>query len=824
MRPLMSPAIVHLALFLHVILLHPSMLLAQTSRNNLTAGGDTLIPPYYITSPSGDFAFGFRPLDSKSNSSSFLLAIWFFFDGTVVWFATDASSGSAIVAAGQSVLSVSTTGQLSLSNPGENNPLLWSPSSDHGPVLDVSHVVLNDTGNLQFVGGAGGSSVVWESFQYPTDTLLPGQSMLPGTKLQSRSADTGFSLGQFSFIVQGDGNIVMYKMNTAADSGGPVNAYWSSGTCCAGNTTLFFDVNPPAYLYFILSDGSRGNLTTPQPLPSTAGFYQHATLDPDGLFRVYIRPKNTGGKKGNDTAWSIMKQIPSVGCRSLTNGQRGMCGPNSYCIDLPNKRIDCACPSGYVFLDSQNRYKGCIPTFLPDSCDGKNHTAEFEVQDSPSANWVSSVSYKMHTFVTEEQCRHLCLNSCSCAVALFNGNNCSEVGMLVAGWQENGTTMRTLVKVRTKSPPVQMLPYILIVALAVLLLVTTCTLLVHCYITKKARKNYLGTRVFTHKELCRATNGFSNLLGEGGFGKVYRGTVKSLQPPEVAVKDLGGCKVEYKEKEFENEVRSTGQIHHKNLVRMIGYCKEGVHRMLVFEYMQGGTLADTIARSERPCWSFLAEAAIGIAKGLEYLHEGCKSKIIHCDIKPDNILFDDKHIPRITDFGIAKLLGDQKTQKTVINTIVGTKPYIAPEWFDGVGKVDSKVDVYSFGVVLLEIICCKRATEQPTDAQAPSTMFPLRAWVESLIRGGNAELLVQEESEALAYTESVERFARIAIWCLQKDPSTRPTMRKVVQMLEGEVEVDPLPDPPMPSGLSAVLSSGSDTRHSSSMVHAFQVE
>ncbi|CAL5041858.1 unnamed protein product [Urochloa decumbens] len=756
MRPLMSPAIVHLALFLHVILLHPSMLLAQTSRNNLTAGGDTLIPPYYITSPSGDFAFGFRPLDSKSNSSSFLLAIWFFFDGTVVWFATDASSGSAMVAAGQSVLS----------------------------------------------------------------------SMLPGTKLQSRSAETGFSLGQFSFIVQGDGNIVMYKMNTAADSGGPVNAYWSSGTCCAGNTTLFFDVNPPAYLYFILSDGSRGNLTTPQPLPSTAGFYQHATLDPDGLFRVYIRPKNTGSKKGNDTAWSVsvMKQIPSVGCRSLTNGQRGMCGPNSNCIDLPNKRIDCACPSGYVFLDSQNRYKGCIPTFLPDSCDGKNHTAEFEVQDSPSANWVSSVSYKMHTFVTEEQCRHLCLNSCSCAVALFNGNNCSEVGMLVAGWQENGTTMRTLVKVRTKSPPVQMLPYILIVALAVLLLVTTCTLLVHCYITKKARKNYLGTRVFTHKELCRATNGFSNLLGEGGFGKVYRGTVKSLQPPEVAVKDLGGCKVEYKEKEFENEVRSTGQIHHKNLVRMIGYCKEGVHRMLVFEYMQGGTLADTIARSERPCWSFLAEAAIGIAKGLEYLHEGCKSKIIHCDIKPDNILFDDKHIPRITDFGIAKLLGDQKTQKTVINTIVGTKPYIAPEWFDGVGKVDSKVDVYSFGVVLLEIICCKRATEQPTDAQAPSTMFPLRAWVESLIRGGNAELLVQEESEALAYTESVERFARIAIWCLQKDPSTRPTMRKVVQMLEGEVEVDPLPDPPMPSGLSAVLSSGSDTRHSSSMVHAFQVE
>ncbi|RLM55568.1 G-type lectin S-receptor-like serine/threonine-protein kinase RLK1 [Panicum miliaceum] len=289
-----------------------------------------------------------------------------------------------------------------------------------------------------------------------------------------------------------------------------------------------------------------------------------------------------------------------------------------------------------------------------------------------------------------------------------------------------------------------------------------------------------GLRILTHKELYRATNGFEELLGKGGFGEVYK--VKKLITSE-----------EYSEKDFENEVQSIGWIHHKNLVRMIRYCKEGAHRMLVFEYMQGGTLADFIFRLERPCWSCLAETAIGIAKGLEYLHEGCKSKIIHCDIKPGNILFDDHHIAKITDLGIAKLLGDQRTQHTV-TTIAGTRPYVAPEWFDGGGKVTSKVDVYSFGVVLLEMICCKKAAgDWQPDNQGPSTMFSLRAWAESLIRSGRTELLVQGESEALADMKSVETFTRVAIWCLQKDPSIRPTMHKVVQMLEGVIKVDPLP-------------------------------
>jgi len=248
--------------------------------------------------------------------------------------------------------------------------------------------------------------------------------------------------------------------------------------------------------------------------------------------------------------------------------------------------------------------------------------------------------------------------------------------------------MRTMIKVRTKRPPVLILPYVVIAGLAMLLLATNCILLVYCYITKKARKNRLSVMVFTRKELHQATNGFSKLLGQGGFGKVYHGIVKSLEPHDVAVKELRSTD-DYQEVEFENEVQSIGRIHHKNLVRMVGYCKEGVHRMLVFEFMPGGSLSDILFNSERPSWSWRAEAAIAIARGLEYLHYGCTSQIIHCDIKPDNILLDDKCVPKITDFGIAKLLNGSKVKQTITH-VRGTLGYLAPEWFNNERKVDTR--------------------------------------------------------------------------------------------------------------------------------------
>ncbi|GJN38838.1 hypothetical protein PR202_gb27916 [Eleusine coracana subsp. coracana] len=848
-------SVVHIAVFLL-----PAVVAAR-ARSSLTAG-DILTPPNYITSPSGDFAFGFHSLDSND---SFLLAIWFQFDGTVVWFATDSSSGSAVVATPHSVLSFTAAGQLSLDNS------LWNP--DTGQVQSVrSLVVLRDSGNLQFVR-ADGTAIIWESFQHPTDTLLPGQLMRPGTRLRSRGTNSSIaSMGRFSLVVQTDGNIVMYMLDQPG-AGSANNAYWSTGTCCVdnGNTTLFFDdvddsAGGAGHLYYVLTDGSKRNLTTPfsdtilQHSNTTASrlYYQHATLDPDGIFRVYIVPRrNTAAGK-----WAVVDMFPSDGCKTVTNSLHGMCGPNSYCIyRTDNKQLDCECPSGYTFLDAQFRYKGCIPSFVQDTCDGETHSSEFKLVELPNTNWARSVSYQTHASVTEERCSDLCLSNCLCAAALFDGNSssCSEAGILTSGWQTNDTTVRTLIKVRTKRPPLlrALIPhYLMIAGLSVLVLVTTCILVVHCYINKqkqnaRKRDDHLNARVFTRKELHRATNGFNRLLGQGGFGKVYHGVVKCLQPPhDVAVKELKSTDYEYKETEFENEVKSIGRIHHKNLVRMVGYCKEGTHRMLVFEFMPRGSLQDFLFRSssedERPPWSWRAGAAISIARGLEYLHYGCSTQIIHCDIKPDNILLDDKYEPRITDFGIARLLGDDKVKQTITH-VRGTVGYLAPEWFiSSDRRVDCKVDVFSFGVMLLEMICCRRwcllpdhqqqdgrgltrrrrneedAADDDGDQDDHGVAVTLMAWVaDQIVREGNAErIIIQGDNEALQDLQRVERFARVALWCVQVDPSARPTMRSVVWMLEGTADVPPLPDPSprARNDFSAILSSASTGTHDQSNV------
>jgi serine/threonine protein kinase len=185
-------------------------------------------------------------------------------------------------------------------------------------------------------------------------------------------------------------------------------------------------------------------------------------------------------------------------------------------------------------------------------------------------------------------------------------------------------------------------------------------------------------RSFTYKELTEATEGFKDELGRGAFGGVYKGAIKTGFTNFIAVKKLDGV-VEHGEKEFKTEVTVIGQTHHKNLVRLLGFCDEGQHRLLVYEFLSNGTLADFLFGSLRPSWKQRTQIAFGIARGLLYLHEECSTQIIHCDIKPQNILIDDYYNARISDFGLAKLLAINQSQtKTAIR---GTKGYVAPEWF-----------------------------------------------------------------------------------------------------------------------------------------------
>jgi hypothetical protein len=166
-------------------------------------------------------------------------------------------------------------------------------------------------------------------------------------------------------------------------------------------------------------------------------------------------------------------------------------------------------------------------------------------------------------------------------------------------------------------------------------------------------------RCFTYEELEEATNGFDKELGRGAFGIVYEGVINTASKTRVAVKKLSSFLLDQGDREFRNELNSIGLTHHKNLVRLLGFCERGSERLLVYEYMSNGTLASflfNVVEKQKPSWKVRLEIAIGVARGLVYLHEECNTGIIHCDIKPQNILLDDYFNAKISDFGLAKML------------------------------------------------------------------------------------------------------------------------------------------------------------------------
>lgn len=516
-----------------VVLLHQPRLLLAVAQTNLT-GGTALTPPRYITSPSGDFAFGFRALDS--DPAKFLLATWFQFnDGagnssqpqSVVWFAKQSVSGATAVATAQSVLSVTADGQLALTDTTNGgNRVLWK-----APIAYLkrgSVLVLRDSGNLQFLGDGGGrDNVLWESFRYPTDTLLPGQSLAMDApsegKLFSKRADAEFTTGRFSMGIQTDGNVVLYVDLLSGNS--PDNAYWQAYTNSpVGNTTVTFD--DQGRLNYTLHNGTVQSLIS-STASSTADdkIHQFARMDPDGIVRAYVRPKNApiGGGGGN-TSWTVSGAFPSDGCNKRTSGLQGMCGPGSYCVETKD-RLNCVCPSWYTYTDAQHRDSGCTPEFVPQNCDGESNSDEFALEELPNTTWETSIYYKKFSSITEEQCRDNCLNDCFCAAALvIGGTDCAEMAALTNGRQANDVTTKALIKVRRSNPPVRasartrtILPYIVVtVCLAFLLLAAIGGFLAQHYLPKnRESQRLLSMRAFSSKELYQATNGFEKLLGKG---------------------------------------------------------------------------------------------------------------------------------------------------------------------------------------------------------------------------------------------------------------------------------------------------------------------
>uniref|UniRef100_A0ACD6ARE2 Uncharacterized protein n=1 Tax=Avena sativa TaxID=4498 RepID=A0ACD6ARE2_AVESA len=295
---------------------------------------------------------------------------------------------------------------------------------------------------------------------------------------------------------------------------------------------------------------------------------------------------------------------------------------------------------------------------------------------------------------------------------------------------------------------------------------------------------------FTRQQLSGFTNNYSARLGAGGFGAVYKGMLPNGLM--VAVKRLHADQDDRTSQEqFMAEVGTIGRTHHINLVRLFGFCYEADVRALVYEYMEHGALDSYLLdRSRRDVVGFtmLQAIAVGIARGLRYLHEECQQKIVHYDIKPGNVLLDGGLTPKVADFGLARLLNRADTHRTV-SGMRGTPGYAAPEMWMQAGATE-KCDVYSFGILLFEILGRRRNFDEA--APESQQWFPKVAWT----KYENGVLTeVVEGCDGVDDQEKLERMCKVAFWCVQQQPEARPPMGLVVKMLEGEMDIAPPANP-----------------------------
>ncbi|XP_071742641.1 probable serine/threonine-protein kinase At1g01540 [Rutidosis leptorrhynchoides] len=287
---------------------------------------------------------------------------------------------------------------------------------------------------------------------------------------------------------------------------------------------------------------------------------------------------------------------------------------------------------------------------------------------------------------------------------------------------------------------------------------------------------------YTLRELEIATNGFAdeNVIGEGGYGIVYSGILEDNST--VAVKNLLNNRGQA-EREFKVEVEAIGRVRHKNLVRLLGYCVEGAHRILVYEYADNGNLEQWLHGDVGPTspltWEIRMNIILGTAKGLTYLHEGLEPKVVHRDIKASNILLDRQWNSKVSDFGLAKLLGSDMSYVTT--RVMGTFGYVAPE-YASTGMLNERSDVYSFGILIMEII----SGRNPVDYSRPQGEVNLVDWLKTMVTNRNAEGVLDPKLPEKPSSRALKRVLLVALRCVDPTAQKRPKMGHVIHMLEAD--------------------------------------
>uniref|UniRef100_K3YEW1 Receptor-like serine/threonine-protein kinase n=1 Tax=Setaria italica TaxID=4555 RepID=K3YEW1_SETIT len=486
------------------------------------------------------------------------------------------------------------------------------------------------------------------------------------------------------------------------------------------------------------------------------------------------------------------------------------CGPFTVCND--NELPHCNCMKGFLIRspkdwDLGDQTDGCMRNIPLNCVDNKSTGSSIDKFYSIQCVTLPHNAYNIEAATNAGKCETVCLSNCSCTAYSYGNGGCfvwySEL-LNVKQQQCNGTSdinggtlyVRLAAKEeqsRKNNIRGMMIAISLGVSSAIMF---PLALVLMIWWNKKKRCNFAlnnaqggnGIIPFTYTDLQRATKSFSEKLGEGGFGSVFKGFLRNST---IAVKRLD--RVHQGEKQFRAEISSLGLIQHINLIKLIGFSCNSNKKYLVYEYMPNHSLDKHLFPGNANIlnWDTRYQIALGVAKGLAYLHESCRDCIMHCDVKPENILLDESFIPKIADFGMAKFL--HRDFSRALTTMRGTIGYLAPEWISGVA-ITPKVDVYSYGMLLFEIISGRRNSHRElTTVGDDYTYFPVQVAHKLLI--GNVGSMVDHKLHGDVNVKEAERACKVACWCVQDNEADRPMMGEVVQILEGlkELGMPPVP-------------------------------
>ncbi|XP_058096291.1 G-type lectin S-receptor-like serine/threonine-protein kinase At2g19130 [Magnolia sinica] len=735
---------------------------------------------FTITSKGGKFELGFF---TPGHSKKYYIGIWFkkVSQQTVVWVANretplpDASSQLKIS---------EQDGNLVLIN---RTKIPTCSSNSTSKISNPTVAVLLDTGNLVLREVSNSSSVIWQSFDHPTDTWLPGQrfglNKITGLRqrLISWSNSEDPAPGAFSLQIEQDGTNQYFMLQN--DS----YRYWSSGIWNGNN---FPSVRLQGYRqindWISLSYITNRNENYFTFLYSNASIVARTVMSTSGQLKQSIWSKDNG-------KWTSFWILPQDQCKVYgACGSFGMCNANS----LPS----CQCLQGFRPRSSkdwgmEDWSGGCVRETHLQCSDNSSIGGENDVF-LPIPNMRLPVNPQSSTAGRAEECELACFDDCSCTAYAYNSSGCFIWNGDLLNLRQLSDTdvkgrylyLRVAASHRTSKrvaagvivgSSIGMVAFFVIV----LVIIRRC----RRKLLNRASTAVTGSLVaFRYTDLRSATNDFAEKLGGGSFGSVFKGTLPDSSV--VAVNKLEGLR--QGEKQFRSEVSTIGMIQHINLVRLHGFCSEGSKRLLVYDFMPNGSLDSHLFRKDSDVldWKTRYQIALGTAKGLAYLHEECRECIIHCDIKPENILLDAVFCPKVADFGLAKLVGRDFSR--VLTTMRGTIGYLAPEWIHGVA-ITAKADVYSYGMMIFELVWGNRNSKHSGISGA--SYFPV--WAAGKIKEGNVLCLLDHRLEGNADMEELNRACRVACWCIQENEASRPSMGQVVQILEGvlEVSVPPIP-------------------------------